>query len=86
MGLGGVMGGFMVGGSVFLSLQGRQIFKNAPYEQGYLLRGRSARSANYSRSYRVKNDNFGAPQAKIFEFFIGWSENQVNLYLILKRI
>ena len=62
------MGGFMVGGSVFLSLQGRQIFKNAPYEQGYLLRGRSARSANYSRSYRVKKENFGAAGKNFFIF------------------
>ena len=68
MGLGGVMGGFRVGGSVFLGLQGRQIFKNAPYEQGYLLRGRSARSANYSRSYRVKNDNLRAAGENFFHF------------------
>ena len=68
MGLGEVMGGFRVGGSVFLGLQGRQIFKNAPYEQGYLLRGRSARSANYSRSYRVKSDNFGAAGRKFLNF------------------
>ena len=68
MGLGGVMGGFMVGGSVFLGLQGRQIFKNAPYEQGYLLRGRSARSANYSRSYRVKKTISARRRRKFFHF------------------